>query len=228
MFSQNKYQVKYNMTTLFDDVKDYDAKLTFSDSQSCFEYTLSTKDTATIERQDENGNLKIIMLEKRVQKVYLDFKKKKCSEIKYLRATPFIVQDSLSSPNWNILKDTKIISNHLCQKATTNYKGRNYEVWFTYDYPIKNGPWKLNGLPGLILIAQDQKKEVYFEATEIIKITDNIEDSIGSSKIISSKEYQLEIQKTQQDIEERLKALGDRNTKIDIKFEKTNSLEIIE
>ena len=47
------------MTALFDGLKNYDAKLTFSEQKSCFEYKLSIKDTATVESQDENGNISI-------------------------------------------------------------------------------------------------------------------------------------------------------------------------
>jgi GLPGLI family protein len=213
------------MITLFDGAKNYDAKLSFSEFQSCFEYKLFIKDTSTVETQDENGNLNIVIPETREQKVYFDLKKKKCFEKKYLK-TIFIVQDTLSLPNWNILEEVKIINNHSCQKAITTFKGRNYEVWFTLDYPSKFGPWKLNGLPGLILLAQDDTKEVYFEATEIIKTNDKIEVADNSFIKISSEEFELEIKKRYKDIEEKLKAMGDRNTKTDIKFRKSRGLEI--
>lgn len=225
LFSQNNYQVKYNMTTLFDGLKNYDAKLTFSNTNSCFEYKLAIKDTATIESQDENGNIKITILEKNVQKIYIDIKNKKIDEIKYLK-TIFIVQDTLNFPNWNISKESKIINNHLCQKATAVYKGRNYEAWFTTNYPSIYGPWKLNGLPGLIILAYDQKKEVYFEAIEIIKTNEIIEESNDSYNTISLKQFEIEIEKKQNDIEEKIKAMGDRNSKFDIKFNKKKGLEI--
>jgi hypothetical protein len=50
-----------------------------------------------------------------------------------------------------------------CIKATTTFRGRNYEVWFTPFIPIRQGPWKFNGLLGLILKAADT--EGYFEWT---------------------------------------------------------------
>ena len=62
------------MTTLFDGIKNYDTKLNFSNFQSCFEYKLSLKDTASVESQDENGNYKILVPDKNTQKIYLDFK----------------------------------------------------------------------------------------------------------------------------------------------------------
>lgn len=58
-FSQNTYQVKYKMTTLFDGLKNYDSKLIFSDQKSCFEYKLSVNDTTAVEHVDENGNVSI-------------------------------------------------------------------------------------------------------------------------------------------------------------------------
>ena len=81
-------------------------------------------------------------------------------------------------------------------------------------------------MPDLILLAQDDTKEVYFESADIIKITDIIEEHIGSFKIISPIEYQLKMQKTQEVLEERLKAMGDRNTRTDVKFGKNKSLEL--
>ena len=49
-----------------------------------------------------------------------------------------------------------------CQRARTQFRGRIYDVWFTTDIPISNGPWKFQGLPGLILEAYDEKREIQF------------------------------------------------------------------
>jgi GLPGLI family protein len=225
--SQNNYKVKYKMTTLFDGLKNYEAKLTFSDSQSYFEYKLALKDTATIESQDENGNYKILVPDKNTQKIYLDFKNKKSSEKKYLK-TVFIVQDSLTFPDWFIFDEAKTINNHLCRKATTTYKGRDYEVWFTDEYPTMFGPWKLNGLPGLIIVAQDKRSEVFFEATEIQKIDENICKEDSSIKHVSKVEFDDQIKKWQKNYEERLKSMGDRNSKVSVKFGKAVGIEILD
>lgn len=56
--------------------------------------------------------------------------------------------------NWNITAVTDSVMGYLCQKATCSAYGRDWEVWFTSDIPIRLGPWRLNGLPGLILKAR--------------------------------------------------------------------------
>lgn len=65
--------------------------------------------------------------------------------------------------NWQIAPDTATIKGQLCQKATGEWKGRTYTAWFCKDIPFRAGPWKLNGLPGLILQAYDTKRQVEFQ-----------------------------------------------------------------
>ncbi|EFI71152.1 MULTISPECIES: GLPGLI family protein [Segatella] len=63
---------------------------------------------------------------------------------------------------WHYTNEKKKIGEHECQKATCAYMGRNYEVWFTPDIPISDGPWKFCGLPGLILEAYDTQHHYEF------------------------------------------------------------------
>ena len=54
-------------------------------------------------------------------------------------------------PVWELASETKEIMGYICQLATCNYRGRIWKVWFSPDIPINEGPWKLFGLPGLVL-----------------------------------------------------------------------------
>jgi len=84
----------------------------------------------------------------------------------------YLIEDPYPAINWKISGDTATISNLHCQKATGHLLGRDYVAWFCPDLPFRNGPWKLCGLPGLIVEAHDVKNDVIFKfdgIEEIIK-----------------------------------------------------------
>jgi GLPGLI family protein len=226
-YSQDNYQVKYKMTTLFDGLKNYEAKLTFSEQKSCFEYKLFANDTTTTERKDVTGNITIVIPNKRTQSIIVNLKEQKVKELKYLKST-YLVEDKLSIPQWDITNEIKTINNHQCQKATTAYKGRTYEAWYASEYPTIFGPWKLNGLPGLIILAHDRENEVFFEATKIQKIDKNTCQEYNSIKHISKVKFVQLMNKTLNNLEERLKSMGNRNLKFDVKFAKAVDIEILD
>ena len=72
------------------------------------------------------------------------------------------VKDSTINIPWNIKEETKMIGIYKVQKATAHFRGRDYTAWFTSQIPLPYGPWKLVGLPGLILEAYDTNKEIYW------------------------------------------------------------------
>lgn len=84
------------------------------------------------------------------------------SIVEYAGGKFFSVEQKIPVINWAIDAETKEIGGLQCQKATGRFKGRDYTAWFCSQLPYSNGPWKLGGLPGLILEAYDTKKEVWF------------------------------------------------------------------
>ncbi|MEP6465727.1 MAG: GLPGLI family protein [Parafilimonas sp.] len=80
----------------------------------------------------------------------------------------YLITQPLEKINWQIKKDTKKIAGYSCQKAACKFKGRNYTAWFSTEIPVSFGPWKLQGLPGLILEAYDDKKQVNFMCETIV------------------------------------------------------------
>ncbi len=74
----------------------------------------------------------------------------------------FLVAGSLPVINWQISGDTASFGGLHCQKATGHFKGRDYTAWFCPDLPLQIGPWKLNGLPGVIVEAYDATGDVRF------------------------------------------------------------------
>ena len=68
---------------------------------------------------------------------------------------------------WTVGTETQLILGHKCQKATCNWRGRNFVAWFASDIPVRLGPWKFNGLPGLILKVCDTEKLYVYEAVSL-------------------------------------------------------------
>lgn len=64
--------------------------------------------------------------------------------------------------HWKVLADTATIAGFHCQKAETDFGGRNWIGWFTTEIPINDGPYKFNGLPGLILKINDSQNYYAF------------------------------------------------------------------
>lgn len=79
----------------------------------------------------------------------------------------YLVEDAFGNIKWNITSDTKQLAGYNCVKAIGSYRGREWEAWFAPDIPFPFGPWKLNGLPGLILEARDDTKRFEFVAVKV-------------------------------------------------------------
>ena len=68
---------------------------------------------------------------------------------------------------WTLANEQLSILGHRCQKATCRFRGRDFVAWFAADVPIKGGPWKFGGLPGLILKVSDVQNIYVWEAVAI-------------------------------------------------------------
>jgi GLPGLI family protein len=84
----------------------------------------------------------------------------------YGTRTQYRVKESVT-PQWTLSKESKTILNHKCHKATTAFRGRTFTVWYADDIAIKDGPWKLFGLPGMILQAEDSEHQFSFLAENV-------------------------------------------------------------
>ena len=75
--------------------------------------------------------------------------------------------EPLDMIDWNISDSTKNILGYECIMAEADYHGRHWTVWFSPEIPIQEGPWKLQGLPGLILEAYEPSGQHTFIVTGI-------------------------------------------------------------
>lgn len=77
--------------------------------------------------------------------------------------------EACPAQKWSLHPEVQTILGYRCQRATCHWRGRDFEAWFTTDIPVKQGPWRFNGLPGLILKVYDTEHFYTFEAVSIKK-----------------------------------------------------------
>lgn len=70
-------------------------------------------------------------------------------------------------PLWQLTEETDTLLGSPCRRAECFYKGRRWTAWFTEEIAVSEGPWKLGGLPGLILKASDSEGHYCFTAAGI-------------------------------------------------------------
>lgn len=78
-----------------------------------------------------------------------------------------IIKDNGNLFDWKITNNKKTILGHECIEATTDFRGKSWIVYYSADIPVSDGPWKFNGLPGMILQVKDKENLISFEATSI-------------------------------------------------------------
>lgn len=144
----------------------------------------------------------------------------------------YIVGEKIKKIKWNITQEFKTISGFKAQKAEGLFRGRNYTAWFTNEIPIKYGPWKLNGLPGLILNVLDDKNEVMFYAKSI-KVPFN-SNSVSKNEFKFNNDYhKISLSKyikyKKQQVEEVKKLFSSklpRGAKMETSNVKSNAIEL--
>lgn len=99
--------------------------------------------------------------------LYKNYPKGKVTVADHFASLDGQYEEDYAPQKWTMIDSTKQVLGYTCQKAECDFRGRHYVVWFTPDIPISDGPWKFNGLPGLILEAYDSKNYFHFIADGI-------------------------------------------------------------
>lgn len=164
-------KVTYYETLSFDAIVKKKAELIFNDTNS---YYIKKKSENVIEK-------KAVTVKKYGKKkeeiININLLKDSIFELTSTLENTFLVCEKIKKINWEIQKESAdSILRFKTLKAIGSFRGRKYTVWFTEDIPTKFGPWKLHGLPGLILKAKDNLNNVLFSAVkiELIKNTDDV------------------------------------------------------
>lgn len=71
---------------------------------------------------------------------------------------------------WKLSDKTKKYLHFNLQQATTNFGGRKWTAWFTKEIPLSEGPYKFTGLPGLIVLLEDDHNQYSFSLVKSKKL----------------------------------------------------------
>lgn len=193
-----------------------------ADNVSLAKQRNATPGNYTIKSTIQDWNIEYI-----VEKSYPDFTMKWFTQIEQ---TDLNVEGKQEF-KWNILSETAKIENYSCQKATTEFGGRNWEAWFSKDLPFPDGPYKFHGLPGLIVKLEDHTKSHQFLLKGSKKLKDkdeswdlilalkkDAENETKSVKVTPDQYKKLYLSYKNDPAKDVKQKLSNPNTKMEISF----------
>ncbi|MDR0835353.1 MAG: GLPGLI family protein [Tannerella sp.] len=95
--------------------------------------------------------------------LFRNYQEKKVTVIEMVFPKILSYDEDLEALDWKLQDDTATVNGYSCRKATTAFRGRNYEAWYAPEIPISEGPWKFYGLPGLIFKVIDSNGHFSYE-----------------------------------------------------------------
>lgn len=151
-----------------------------------------------------------------VEEIFLDFADQKIL-IKDRFFDDYLLADDWPEIDWQIGSETRIISGLNCQQATGEWRGRTYIAWFSGELPYRAGPWKLNGLPGLIIEAHDVDKNIQFTFAGFRTIPEGTESIQFPTKGIKATvtEFREMQEAARQNVRGSINAITGKNTIVD-------------
>lgn len=99
----------------------------------------------------------------------------------------YLTSEKMGGTEWTLLSEHDTICGRPCQKAEGEYGGRAWTVWFAESLPTRFGPWRLHGLPGLILRAVSDDGVHRFECREVEPVKEAVTYSVPEGAVKCSR-----------------------------------------
>lgn len=172
---------------LSEDALSFPAVLKFNGNNSKFQYKNYNKNKWV--RDEGIEAFQVVYTDSIGELVIKKANEKQLTIRSFCQKTPYVYNDE---PNfdWTILEESRLIENLVCKKAITNFRGREYFAWYCPEINVNVGPWKFNGLPGLILEVYDKTDNVTI-TIESFKIENNIKFTTNkpTGKFVSQPQF---------------------------------------
>lgn len=213
--------VRYKVITGLTDT--LNRKVTLSDM--IFSSTASLYRKGRTSKQNPSDTTRIVSYdaEEKQEFVYKDTQLRQLISREFALTEHIIVQDTMTPITWTLKTDTRQIGSLVCRKAEAMVRGRYYTAWYAPDIPISSGPWKLYGLPGLILEATDAERRVLFlfESIEIPAPTESVlkTPKLGKGqKIMSLNAFARQLEMNKANVAHMSVKPGQENTTAKVNF----------
>ncbi len=121
----------------------------------------------TYRKMGYSHNFKYNITMQSMPTVFIDRQKSAMAVFDCVPPYKYIMKDDYKPIKWSVSDDTLTVGGYLCRRAEADYRGRHWTAWFTEEIASSAGPWKLGGLPGLILRATDADSIFLFDMTGI-------------------------------------------------------------
>lgn len=210
--AQNKrFIYEYKLIPDSTDVSDIKTEMMYLDTSKegskYYSYTVFNSDSimkADLERQlKATGSINITPPMKRpvvrysVTKTYPDYK---TFLHRRLSMDAYKVSEDRKI-NWKISSEKEKIGEWSAQKAEADFAGRHWTAWFSTEIPIQDGPYKFQGLPGLIVKIEDKTGSHRMELRGIRNITGDLDINVFEAKevAINSKQFQKVLKEYEND-----------------------------
>lgn len=199
----NSVYVEYNFTDNSIH-KQANAILVYNDSTSVFVTYLAEKTTNPSSKENNiligelNDVYKVVNKNTELLKTYRVFE----GEV-------LEISEKTTNFNWNInYKEEKKIGSYSCKKATTTFRGRDYTAWYYDEIPTYFGPWKFNGLPGLIIEITDNTQTFSWKCSSIkISSKDFIQIPYEEYSTISIQQYVIKVKEYIEKLRTRVRGI---------------------
>lgn len=101
--------------------------------------------------------------------LYVGYPEGEVSAFDKITPNRYFYTEPLPDFGWELTDDTLTVGGYLCQKAVGKYGGRTWTAWYSEDVSAPYGPWKLRGLPGMILKAEDADGIFHFDFAGLMR-----------------------------------------------------------
>lgn len=85
-------------------------------------------------------------------------------------AKNYVYKEPVCKIDWVLTEGDSIIEGYNCKKATARFRGRDYIAWYSPEVPLRWGPYKFVGLPGLIFSIYDTNKHHVFNISGLQEV----------------------------------------------------------